>query len=419
MKIKKYIVFIVVGTILLIFFIDSSRTLLTAGEITLEPSVPDWYEEKIQKASKGDLSLKKLLSKRFETLGLERFEWSPDGERIVFMARKGFECEHIWLMDSNGHNRVRLTKDGCYHYQPAWNPEGNKIVYRVFTGPDKGIYTINLIEKSKFKAIIDDDMEFSRIIIFTLFVAIVSIISFALYSFKPFKIIEKKTKRPSKPPTKEKKLALVSYFNVQLLKYILAGIIGFVVGFWFIYIWSKDAVGMETLSRALSRALGYAVAGATGGISLWFVSKKEKGIFQAIFFCALGFIIGGVISEIVMPFYWIYLMFFIGDLCNFYGVLCGEASYISSFLIMISIMGGVLFGLFCGLGLIKKKLWMLLMAGAVGFVVSCMVLRIFIDLSPYHYQLSGNLINYLISGLILGASLGIGLYFAERNKILK
>lgn len=180
MKIR-YVVFIIVAIILLGFFIDASKTLLTAGGITLESPEPDWYQEKTYESS-DQANFKKLTPKRFDPISYKEYERSPDGKKIVFVARR-YECEHIWVMDSNGHNRVQLTKDGC-HYEPAWNPEGNKIAYRVNMGPDKGIHTISLIEKSKLKAIIDGEMEFSRVIIYALSLIIILTALFALYSYR-------------------------------------------------------------------------------------------------------------------------------------------------------------------------------------------------------------------------------------------
>lgn len=180
MKIR-YIVFIIVAILLAVFFIDANKTLLTAGEINLESPVPDWYQKKTGE-SFNEADFQKLTPKRFDPISYKYYERSPDGEKIVFVARR-YGCEHIWLMDSNGHNKVQLTKNGC-HSEPAWNPGGNKIVYRVFSGPDEGVYSINLREKSKLKAIIDGEMEFSRVTIYTLSLIIILTILFTLYSYR-------------------------------------------------------------------------------------------------------------------------------------------------------------------------------------------------------------------------------------------
>ena len=56
-------------------------------------------------------------------------DWSPDGRRIAFQSRQGNNID-IFLMDSDGSNRVRLTDfNGVQNIHPAWSPDGSRIAF--------------------------------------------------------------------------------------------------------------------------------------------------------------------------------------------------------------------------------------------------------------------------------------------------
>ena len=62
----------------------------------------------------------------------QRPAFSPDGQRIAYMARhKGFL--HIYVVDADGTNRVRLTHNQEHHWDPAWSPDGQTIAYYTYT----------------------------------------------------------------------------------------------------------------------------------------------------------------------------------------------------------------------------------------------------------------------------------------------
>ncbi len=67
----------------------------------------------------------------------QRPNWSPDGDQITFV-RGG----DIWVMDADGSNQKQLThhKGSALHANPAFTPDGKKIVFQVGGGdvPAKG-----------------------------------------------------------------------------------------------------------------------------------------------------------------------------------------------------------------------------------------------------------------------------------------
>ena len=59
--------------------------------------------------------------------------WSPDGQQIAYMSEhKGFL--HIYVIDTDGKNRKRLTHNEENHWDPAWSPDGQTIAYRIWDG---------------------------------------------------------------------------------------------------------------------------------------------------------------------------------------------------------------------------------------------------------------------------------------------
>ncbi|MBZ0269458.1 hypothetical protein K8I85_14985 [bacterium] len=55
--------------------------------------------------------------------------WSPDGTRIVFQADRDGAQTDLWRMDANGGNQARLTTDVNEDMRPAFSPDGNWIAW--------------------------------------------------------------------------------------------------------------------------------------------------------------------------------------------------------------------------------------------------------------------------------------------------
>ena len=53
--------------------------------------------------------------------------WSPDGVKIAMTYGKGDGID-IFIMDTDGGNQTQLTQLG-WNYHPAWSPDGTRIAY--------------------------------------------------------------------------------------------------------------------------------------------------------------------------------------------------------------------------------------------------------------------------------------------------
>jgi len=68
--------------------------------------------------------------------------WSPDGTKIIFGSNRDGNGE-IYVMDPNGANVVRLTFDSSEDGQPAWSPDGSKIAFATARDGNDEIYVMN------------------------------------------------------------------------------------------------------------------------------------------------------------------------------------------------------------------------------------------------------------------------------------
>jgi Tol biopolymer transport system component len=51
--------------------------------------------------------------------------WSPNGKPIAFVSSRGPNNEEIYVMNSDGSGRTKLTDDPAYDSFPAWRPQGD------------------------------------------------------------------------------------------------------------------------------------------------------------------------------------------------------------------------------------------------------------------------------------------------------
>ena len=56
---------------------------------------------------------------------------SPDGRRIAFTSRRGLTPD-LYVMDSDGTNVIRLTRDNFGERRPSWTPDGTRITFSSF-----------------------------------------------------------------------------------------------------------------------------------------------------------------------------------------------------------------------------------------------------------------------------------------------
>lgn len=67
--------------------------------------------------------------------------WSPDGKKIVFASQE--QNFNLFMMNSDGTNLERLTKDEGHNEDPHFSPDGNFIVFSSNRSGQKNVYIIS------------------------------------------------------------------------------------------------------------------------------------------------------------------------------------------------------------------------------------------------------------------------------------
>ncbi len=68
--------------------------------------------------------------------------WSPDGIKIAFESWRDGNPE-IYVMDADGSNQTRLTRNEAGHWSPAWSPDGRRIAFGSWRDGDSEIYVMD------------------------------------------------------------------------------------------------------------------------------------------------------------------------------------------------------------------------------------------------------------------------------------
>ena len=55
--------------------------------------------------------------------------WSPDGQRIAYIADRDGEFGNLWLVNTDGSGAEQLVHESAQHGAPAWSPDGRRIAY--------------------------------------------------------------------------------------------------------------------------------------------------------------------------------------------------------------------------------------------------------------------------------------------------
>ncbi len=72
--------------------------------------------------------------------------WSPDGQRIAFIADREGDFGNLWVIGADGSGAERLVHESNQHGSPAWSPDGQRIAY---TRNDDGDVQIWLWENGR------------------------------------------------------------------------------------------------------------------------------------------------------------------------------------------------------------------------------------------------------------------------------
>ncbi len=60
----------------------------------------------------------------------EQGSWSPDGEKIIYIVPEDSKSSSIWIMNSDGGKKTRLTSnENDFYIAPSFSYDGSKIVY--------------------------------------------------------------------------------------------------------------------------------------------------------------------------------------------------------------------------------------------------------------------------------------------------
>jgi Tol biopolymer transport system component len=80
------------------------------------------------------------------------YSWSPDGSKIAYQQRvsegESSVPEDLFVIDSDGQNKQRLTEASTTIFQPIWIPDSDTLIFHAAV-PQRGLYTIDVHSKIK------------------------------------------------------------------------------------------------------------------------------------------------------------------------------------------------------------------------------------------------------------------------------
>jgi hypothetical protein len=212
---------------------------------------------------------------------------------------------------------------------------------------------------------------------------------------------------------------MVKEDRMNLLKYILAGAIGFGIGG---AIWGLSIPTTEHYAIPFTYTIGGIALGSIGGASLALFSKDIKKILKFALFGVIGFFIGFIIGIMLS-----YHFFFLGrGFITMLLILTSnpdkwevifelKPSLAVGHLVFDFAVVGAIGGLFYGVAL-KKRIIASSVAGMLGFGIGSLIGPIIGNMVE---MVSGSLLaayvtTFMIIGVILGAFLGRCVYLAEK-----
>jgi Tol biopolymer transport system component len=68
---------------------------------------------------------------------------SPDGRRLAYIRN-----DHVWVYDLDLGTHLQLTREGTRHHNPAWSPDGTRIVFSAADGPDVDLFVVDAFGKT-------------------------------------------------------------------------------------------------------------------------------------------------------------------------------------------------------------------------------------------------------------------------------